>query len=99
MKDTGDLHARVRHDCKAQIINLRAFCGEVERALKDFEHQNASDPGCAKLPESVNDLIAQDLRPCLSLISLATDRLDHVLDDILRDNSGTVGAPGAGGDL
>jgi hypothetical protein len=81
--NANNLKSRIRHDCKAQIINLRGFCSEIERAISRFEAQNTSNH---EKIAGLDSLINKDVLPCLSYVKHATDQLDQLLDSLPKDS-------------
>lgn len=72
---------KLDHDLHAQLLNIKGFCGEVERSAIELETLRDREGFCqnTEISARLNLLINDDLLPCIKYLSVSADRLDDMI--------------------
>ncbi|OED41555.1 hypothetical protein AB833_09290 [Chromatiales bacterium (ex Bugula neritina AB1)] len=78
--DNEILNRKLRHDLQAQLINMKGFCGEIERAASELMIYQKSD-SCqnTEYTENLERVITDDILPCIKFLSISTEKLDQLI--------------------
>jgi len=73
----------LNHDIKAQIVNIKGFCQEIESIVSDISSIYSSEAG---EPERLEALLHEDLLPFTEYLSISAKKLADL-------NQGVTGHP------
>lgn len=74
----------VRHDLRAQVVNIRGFAGEIDTAVAKLlalveRHGNAISD---EFRDDALAIFQEDLHPCLEYLNKAAEQLDVRIDGL-----------------
>lgn len=73
----------LHHDLQAQLVNVRGFCGEIERTASELEKIAQCDTRLeAECSGDFGKLINNDLLPCIKFLALSTEKLDSLVVEL-----------------
>lgn len=80
---------KLDHDIQAQLINVMGFCGEIERSANELELLGSGEISNldSEVGKKLQELINEDLLPCVRFLTLSTVKLDEVFTNLRASTS------------
>jgi hypothetical protein len=78
---------KIAHDLKAQMINIKGFCEEIEKTAICLSSLNEKYATTCEGTEKIGQLLENDFFPCIKYLFLAANEMDRLIITVTQSNS------------